>query len=860
MTEPSGGGNGDSAPGATRTARGESTGHSAVDWSCAESELLRRLNSTPSGLSAVEAAARRRHAARPLGVRRTTAAELILRQFRNPIVIILLGVAVVSGVLGEGTQSAIVVTIVIASGALGFAQERGAMRAVHALLDTVSVHADVLRDGREVEVSVADVVPGDVVVLRAGDVVPGDARVIFANQLRLDEAALTGESYPRRKQPGIVPDAARLADRSNMVHHGTYVATGEGRVLVTSTGVDTEIGRIAGEIAERHLPTAFERGITHFGFMLMRATAVLVGGIFLVNVIMRRPVIDSVLFSLALAVGLTPQMLPAIVTLSMSRGAVSMARKKVIVKRLDAIEDVGCLDVLCTDKTGTITVGSVALHSCVDYLGREAAAVGEWAWLTSKFQRGFPNPLDDAILAGNHAAPESWSYVGEVAFDFMRKRMSVVVERGDETFLVAKGALEPLLECCTRVETPSGEISLDDARVDVITTFERLSRDGYRVLGVARRSIPREAAIDSGAERHLTLVGLLTFADPVKAGVDEAVRTLDSLGVRVRMITGDNRLAAAHVAGAIGLDPARYATGAQVEATPDAQLLRLVEDTHFYVEVDPIQKERIVRAYSKAGHTVGFLGDGINDAPALHAADVGVSVEGAVDVAKQTADLVLLNKDLLVLAAGIEQGRKIFANTLKYVHVTTSANFGNMLSLVAATLFLPYLPLLPLQILLLNFLSDIPGISIATDNVDPEQLRRPRAWNIANVRYFMIVFGLMSTVFDLATFAVLRLGINADAMTLRSGWFVESTLTELAALLMLRTTRPVWRSRPSTALLSSSVVVGMLTVVVPFTPIAGSLGFRAPSVAVVVALVGLTAGYVLVSELLKNRFSTLIEN
>lgn len=830
------------------------------EWAHSEAELLRVLGSTPAGLRSEEASRRLKFAPPPLGPRRTTVVQLVTRQFRNPIVIILLGVAVVSGVLGEGTQSAIVVGIVAASAVLGFAQERGAMRAVHALLDTVTVHADVLRDGSEREVFVVDVVPGDVVVLRAGDVVPGDGRVIFANQLRLDEASLTGESYPRRKQPGIVAEDAQLAERTNMVHFGTYVATGEGRVLITRTGVDTEFGRIAGELAERHLPTAFERGVTHFGYMLMRATAVLVGGIFLVNVIVRRPVVDSVLFSLALAVGLTPQMLPAIVTLSLSRGAVSMARKKVIVKRLDAIEDVGCLDVLCIDKTGTITVGSVAVHSCVDYRGSDKTSVGEWAWLTSKFQRGFPNPLDAAILSSRNGPTGAWSYVGEVAFDFTRKRVSVVVADSDECVLVVKGALEPLLERCVQVETADGERPLAAVHDDLMNTFERLSGDGLRVLGVARKPFVQGHDVTTDDEDGLTLIGLLTFADPIKPGVEHAVRTLDELGVRIRMITGDNRLAASHVARVIGLDPSAFVTGAQVESTPNEQLPQLVEATHFFVEVDPIQKERIVRAYSRAGHTVGFLGDGINDSPALHSADVGVSVEGAVDVAKQTADLVLLNKDLLVLAAGIEQGRRIFANTLKYVHVTTSANFGNMLSLVAATIFLPYLPLLPLQILLLNFLSDIPGISIATDNVDAEQLRRPRAWNIANVRYFMIVFGLMSTLFDLATFASLQFVFNADAITLRSGWFVESMLTELAALLMLRTTRPVWRSRPAGALLWSSIVVGSVTVALPYAPFAGSLGLQAPSVPLMTALIALTVGYVIISEVLKNRFSSLIEN
>ena len=772
---------------------------------------------------------------------------------------ILLGVATVSGFLGETTQALIVMGIVAASATLGFLQERGAIQAVQALLGTVKVHADVLRDGREQEVHIADVVSGDVVVLRAGDVVPGDGRVIYANQLQLDESALTGESFPRHKQPGVVERGVTLAERSNMVHYGTYVASGEGRALISRTGIETEFGQIAGKVADCHLPTAFERGVTSFGYMLMRATAILVAGIFVVNVIARRPLLDSVLFSLALAVGLTPQMLPAIVTLSLSRGAVAMAQKRVIVKRLDAIENVGSLDILCTDKTGTITVGSVVLHGSYDYAGNSNSDARAWAWLTARFQRGFSNPLDDAILATNSDSDDDWSFIGEVPFDFVRKRMSVVVESGHQRWLVAKGALEPLLERCSAVEVNGEECDFGIVRDDLMATFERLSGDGFRVLGVARKKFNESREVGHADEVGLTFSGFLAFADPIKPGTAGAVQTLSAMGVHVRMITGDNRLAAAHVARSIGLDVNAFAFGSQIEELNDDELASFVESVEYFVETDPMHKERIIRAYSKAGHTVGFLGDGINDSPALHAADVGISVEGAVDVAKRTADLVLLNKDLVVLADGIKQGRKIFANTLKYVHVTTSANFGNMLSLATATLFLPFLPLLPLQILLLNFLSDVPGLSIATDNVDEEQVRNPRTWNIANVRSFMIVFGLVSTAFDLMTFGVLRMGFDASATMLRSGWFIESMLTEIGALLMLRTTRPLWKSRPSKGLAWSSIVVAVVTISLPYTPIAASLGLAGPTIALMATLIAITAGYMGATELLKHRFAFLID-
>lgn len=837
-----------------------------TDWSDSEKVLFDRLDTSALGLTEASAAERRRQASKPIGVRESTGLRLALRQFANPVTAILLCVSVVSAALGEVSQSLIVLAIVGLSALLGFVQERGAVRAVQTLLASVSVHADVVREGREREIALTEVVPGDVVVLRAGDVVPGDGRVLRANSLRVDEAALTGEAFPRSKTPGVLELQVPLAGRTNMVHLGTYVASGEGHVLVTRTGTDTEFGRISGTVAAQHLPTAFERGVTSFGMMLMRTTIVLVTAIFLVNLVFRRPVVDSILFSLALAVGLTPQMLPAIVTLGLSRGALAMAKSKVIVKRLDAIEDIGGLDILCTDKTGTITVGSVAVQDGLDPSGHPDIRVLQWAWLTARHQRGFPNPLDEAILDAVASPPGSWSFRGEVPFDFVRKRMSVLLESDHGTYLVAKGAFEPLFECCAFVESGGSVSPIGAARGDVMRTFERLSGSGLRLLGVAYKvrkvdgcdaDEPRSPTHDD--EHGLTFVGFLGFADPPKPGARHAVVSLAAMGVGVRIITGDNRLAAAFVAERVGLDPGRAATGSEVAGASDTELVGLVERTHVFSEVDPIQKKRIVRAYSLGGHTVGFLGDGINDTPALHAADVGITVDSAVDVAKQTADLVLLTKDLGVLAEGIKRGRRIFANTLKYVHVTTSANFGNMVSLAAATLFLPFLPMLPLQVLLLNFLSDFPGLTIVGDDVDEEQTQLPRRWDIRHIRSFMLVFGLTSTVFDLLTFVVLRAGFGAGVEFVRSGWFVESTLTELAALLMLRTNRRVWKSRPGSALLVSSILVAGVTLWLPYSPVADNLGLVGLPLRVVLVLMTVTTGYVVATEAFKARFARLTD-
>lgn len=778
--------------------------------------------------------------------------RLLGRQFRSPIIIVLVCAALLSSALGEHVDAAIIVAIVAVSGLLGFLQERGAVRAVEALLASVRVHADVLRDGDEHEVLVADVVPGDVVILRAGDVVPGDARVIEANQLLVDESALTGEAYPRRKEAGVSALATHVRDRANCVHLGTHVASGEGTAVVVRTGTETEFGKVVEHVARAHVPTAFERGITRFGYLLMQATAVLVAGIFVVNIVLSRPVIDAFLFSLALAIGLTPQMLPAIVTLSLSRGAAAMSRRRVIVKRLDAIEDVGSLDVLCTDKTGTLTVGTVGLEGAVDASGKPSERIVRLARWNAEFQSGFSNPIDHAIISSTEPPDASVHPAGEVPFDFSRRRLSVAVDSADGLLMVTKGAVDQVLECCTRVRIDAGLVAIETGSGDVRRRFEQFSADGLRVLGIASRIMDPSEKIDVTSERGLVFEGFLTFADPPKEGVSTSLTQLSNLGVSPRVVTGDNRFVAARVALQVGISPAGLLVGEQVAAMSDTELASVVDDVHVFAETAPLDKERIVRAYSACGHTVGYLGDGINDAPALRVADVGVSVDSAVDVAKQAADLVLLDKSLAVLAAGIEQGRRVFTNTLKYVHVQTSANFGNMLSLAAASVFLPFLPLLPTQVLLLNFLADVPGMAVATDRVDPEEIARPHKWEIDEVRSFMIVFGLASTVFDLCTFALLRLGYRAGPDLLRSGWFIESILTQLSAMLVLRTKRPAVRSRPAGYLWVTSLGVAATGIVLPWSPLANHLGLTALPPGMLLGLLGVSSAYVVVNESLKR--------
>ena len=681
-------------------------------------------------------------------------------------------------------------------------------------------------------------------MLRAGDVVAGDARVLASDSLLLDESALTGESFPSEKRPGSLSADTPLSARGNSVWCGTHVISGTGTAVVTSVGDDTEFGRVRARVARAHVPTAFEIGLRRFGFLLMRTAGILVVGVFVINVLLDRPIIESLLFSLALAVGMTPQLLPTIVTVTLSHGARQMARRKVIVKRLDAIEDIGSIDVLCTDKTGTLTEGTVVLDAALDKEGHPSETVRRLAWVNATRQQGFINPIDAAIAATPTPERHDVRLIDELPYDFNRRMLSVLVEGDGTATLITKGAVDSVLERCTLSAEESEALHL---------RFEQLSQDGFRVLCVATKGFSGAPPLTLGPdhETDLEIAGFLCFSDPPRADAAAAVAELASLGVATKVITGDNRFAAAHAAAAVGLDTTRVITGSQIEGLEGAELERVIDTAEVFAEIDPLRKEAIVAALRRSGRTVGYLGDGINDAPSLRAADVGISVDTAVDVAKHSAAVVLLEKDLAVLAEGIRQGRQVFANTLKYVQVTISANFGNMVSMAAAAAALPFLPLLPRQILLLNFLSDIPGMTIAADRVDPEAVAEPHGWETRRLRDFMIIFGLISSIFDVATFFILRVGFSGGALLFRTGWFIESTATELAVMLVLRTRRRAWRSRPGTALVVSSGLVLAVTVVFPFSVAAGGLGFTRPTVGVLTALVVITATYVGVTEMAK---------
>ena len=837
-----------------------STGAAGEDayWSIEASELLQRLETSASGLGASEALSRLAKFGRntPASQSGTSALVVFARQFRSPLVLILIFAATVSAFVGEGQEAAIIGAIVLASCILSFTQEYGASRATEALRRRISHKAVVLRDGVECSVTAEDIVPGDVIRLSAGNLVPVDGIILDARDFNVSEAVLTGETFPVVKAPGRSAPEASVAQRGNVVFTGTSVRSGTATVLAARTGPRTEFASIAAAL-ERHIPeTGFARGIRLFGYLMTEIMLAIVILVFFANLILHRLLIESMLFSLALAVGLTPELLPAIISVTLARGARAMAANGVIVRRLDAIENLGSMDLLCTDKTGTLTEGVIHLDGWLDVDGNPSTDILLWARLNATLQTGLKNPLDEAIAGaqGDGARMAGFKKVDEIPYDFIRKRLSVVVRTKDaEDLLITKGAVQNVLEVCGFVQIANRLESLDDAhRAAIDEKFRRWSADGYRVLGLAIRRFETRSAFSRKDEAELAFAGFLLFLDPPKEGVRETLSALAHRGIAVKVISGDNRYVAAHLAEAVGLRAGRIMTGEDLSKLTKNGLLAGVRRTDLFVEIDPNQKERIVEALRRSGHVVGYLGDGINDALALHEADIGISVDTAVDVAREAADIILLKRDLSVVVRGVDDGRKTFANTMKYISITTSANFGNMLSMAAASLYLPFLPLLAKQILLNNFLSDIPALAIAGDNVDVDQVRRPRHWDIRFVRRFMVSFGLVSSLFDFATFAFLLLAVHATAATFQTAWFVESVLTELAIVIVVRTRRRLWRSRPSLLLAGLAIGVGVVAIAIPFAPFAGWFGFVPLATPVLAGLLTITALYVLVSELTKS--------
>ena len=838
---------------------------STAPYRCREVEdVSTSLGSGPNGLTAARAAERLAvvGANSVEDAQRLGPLRLFWRQVASPLVLILIFAAAVSLSLSQWVDAGIILAIVLGSSTLGFYQEYRASAAVEELKKRLALTCRVVRDGVEATVHAAALVPGDVLVLSAGNLIPADGRILEASDFLVSEASMTGESFPVEKQPGVVPADAPLARRTNVVFLGASVRSGTARAVVVETGQRTAFGAIAARLRAREPETNFAHGLRQFGYLLIRAMLAIVLFVLSVNLLLHRPVIESLLFSVALAVGLSPELLPAIVSVTLSAGARAMSKEGVIVRRLDAIENLGSMTVLCTDKTGTLTEGTIVLADATDPKGVTSAAVRQLAFLNAAFETGIDNPIDAAIVtAGNQAGLSTSGHakVDEIPYDFLRKRLTIVMAEGGDAerhLVVTKGAFLNVLAICTQVERDGAVLALTDAvTAELSAYYEAKGKAGFRVLALATRAVSAKGAYQRDDEAEMVFAGFLLFLDPPKADAARVLGDLAKLNVEVKVITGDNRFVTGHLAESVGLDPTSMLTGDALAKLADEALWHAAPNTSLFAEIDPQQKERIVRALQRTGHSVGYLGDGINDAPALHAADVGISVDQAVDVARESADIILLKRDLDVLRTGVADGRRTFANTLKYISITTSANFGNMISMALSAPLLPFLPLVAKQILLNNFLSDVPSMAISTDRVDAARVTHPQRWDITQVRRYMIVFGLVSSVFDLLTFAALLLLFHAGEATFQTTWFVVSLLTELGVVLVLRTWGPAWRSRPSSLLLWTTVAAAAFALVVPFLGSGSRLfGFVPLSTVEMGIVVGIVIAYLVATEATKRWF------
>jgi len=832
-------------------------------WNLTKEDIFKNLSASDKGLSTDEAGKR----IKQFGANtfksslRSSAIILFLLQFKSPITLLLIGAALLSMGLGDFSDAAIILFIIFFSSLLGFWQEKGATNAVDELLKMVQIKCRIVRDEKETELPVENVVPGDIIVLSAGDVIPADSLLLDSKELFIDEAAFTGETYPVEKVAGTVAADAPLAKRSNSLFMGSHVISGKASAIVIKTGKQTEFGKISDRLKTKIPETDFEKGIRQFGYMLMEITLVLVIIIFAINVLLHKPALDSFLFSLALAVGLTPQLLPAIISVNLSVGARAMAKQQVIVKRLSSIENFGCMNILCSDKTGTITEGKVTLKDALDIEGNHSEKTMKYAWLNATMQQGFKNPIDEAIRNNYKDGEDGFVVQTEIPYDFIRKRLTIQVKNATANFAITKGALNIILGICDMAETANGNIiPIKDKLTAIHNEYATLSAAGFRVLGVAYKKGSSDKNFTKEEEVNMVFLGFITLFDPPKKDAQQTIANLHNLGVQLKIITGDNELVAASFAKQIGLESPVILTGMQMREMSDRALFEKAPKTNIFAEVEPNQKERIIEFLKRSGNVVGFMGDGINDAPALHAADVGVSVNTAVDVAKEAADIVLLNQDLNVLVTGIIAGRKTFANTMKYIFMASSANFGNMFSMAGASLFLPFLPLLPKQILLTNLLTDFPEMAIATDRVDNISVSKPQRWNIKLIQRFMIVFGLLSSVYDYLTFGVLLFLTKEDEKVFQTGWFTESVISATLIVLVVRTRLPFFKSLPGKYLAIATSLIVIFVLSIPLMPFAGLLGFVSLPLSFYGWMLLIIAAYIISAEMAKKWFYKKLQN
>ncbi len=839
-------------------------------------ELMAKLKTSQLGLSTEQVTERlevygRNELARE---HKHSALKEFLMHFKNPLVIILLIAGILTGALGEIANTFIILTIIFVSVVLDYYQESKAEKAAQLLKQKVTTTATVLRDSVKQEIKLAEIVPGDLIYLSAGDITPADSRVISAKDLFVNQSALTGESFPVEKTIGALSGkSGSIVDWTNFCFMGTSVVSGSATAVVVKTGSSTEYGKIAKKLIDKAPETEFERGIKGFGYLIMQVTFLLVMFVFLI-ISIRNPtsdgVVSALLFAVALAVGLTPELLPMIITINLSRGAMAMSKKGVIVKRLSSIENFGSMNVLCTDKTGTLTENRIKLILNVDMEGQEDEKVFLFSFLNSHFQTGLKSPLDEAILKHKEIDTSKYTKIDEVPFDFIRRRVSVVVERKGLRYFIAKGAPEEIFKVCSYYEIRRVVADLtDEARKKIEQKYHDYSAEGLRVLGIAYKRIKEDKAVYSiNDENDMVFLGFVAFLDPPKETAKQSLQLLSKAGIELKVLTGDNELVTRKVCEELGYEIKGIALGNDIANMPDETLMAIVEEANVFCRVNPVQKDRIITLLKRNGHVVGYMGDGINDAPSLKTSDVGVSVDNAVDVAKESADIILLRNDLTVLAEGVLEGRKTFGNTMKYIMLGVSSNFGNMFSVAGAAIFLTFLPMLPVQILLNNLLYDMSQSTITTDRVDDEYVERPKRWDIAFIRRFMVSLGPVSSLFDFLTFftmlfvfilPIIPLALLSKDVTsqhlFQTAWFIESLCSQVLVVFVIRTRRtPFWKSKPSKYLVISSVAIVTFALLIPFTPLGPIFGFVQPPLLFYVILAILLGSYLLLAEFVKNWF------
>ncbi len=815
---------------------------------------FQKLNSSDKGLSQVDAKKKLLQSGQ--GRKTKSAFEkdvfLFIGQFKSPLMLLLIGAVILSAFLGDTSDVFIILFIVVSTGLLSFFQERNASRVVEKLQSMISLKSTVMRDGQVQEIISTTIVTGDVLLFKAGDMIPADCLIIEANELNVNEASLTGESFPVRKDIGVLDEHTELAKRTNCLWEGANIVSGNAKALVIYTGTNTIFGSIT-QSASTTIETTFEKGIKDFGFFLMKITVVLSVFILIVNLLNHKSVIESALFASALAVGMAPELLPAITTIAMSAGAKRMLEKKVIVKKLASIQNLGEVNLLCTDKTGTITEGEIKVSGLVNGLGEETEFVKKLAFWNATYETGYSNPIDDALRKITLDTKVVSEKIGEVPYDFIRKRLSIAVHTEDEKLLITKGAFTQILSICSKIKLSDGnieDIALHQAEIE--GKFKQFGFNGLRAIGICYKNIEANT-ISKEDETAMIFAGFVLLEDSIKAGISETIDELKKLQVNLKIITGDNKNVAQSIALKVGIKNPVIMTGGELFKTSPEALRLLVRRTHIFAEVEPQQKERIIQALRKS-YTVAYIGDGINDVSAINAADVGISVENAVDVAREAADFVLMEKNLMVVVDGIKEGRKTFANTLKYIYISTGSTFGNMFSVAMASLILPFLPMLPKQILLTNFITDFPYLTVASDNVDEEQLERPGKWNLKVIRNYMIIFGLHSSFFDVITFLTLLYVLKVKESAFQTGWFVESILTELFILFIIRTHKNFFKSKPGKYLFILSIIGLAITLFLPYMPFANEIGLVPMPLLNLGAMFLIVVAYILTADLLKVWF------